>query len=235
VAKVTGLGPKTFVQAAGFLRVRGGGHPLDASADHPERYALVERIAGDVGVPLGSLVGNEPAIARIEPAKYVDGEVGLPTLHDILGELRKPGRDPRQAFEAPAFRDDVQKVEDLKEGMVLQGTVTNVVAFGAFVDVGVHQDGLVHVSHLSNRFVKDPNQVVKPGDRVTVRVLSVDVPRNRIALSMKEPSPGDGRLAAPQRPAERRPEPKRVPEPKRAPEPAQPGVAPNGMRIVTRR
>jgi uncharacterized protein len=236
VTKVAGLGPKTFVQAAGFLRVRGGAHPLDASAVHPERYALVERIAGDVGVPLGSLVGNEGAITRIEPAKYVGGEVGLPTLHDILGELRKPGRDPREGFEAPAFRDDVQKIEDLKEGMVLQGTVTNVVAFGAFVDVGVHQDGLVHVSHLSNRFVKDPNEVVKPGERVTVRVLSVDVQRQRIALSMKDASAGDARPAGQGRPPEaRKGEPTRKPEPKRAPEPPKPGVAPNGMRIVTKR
>jgi uncharacterized protein len=235
VTKVAGLGPKTFVQAAGFLRVRGGEHPLDASAVHPERYALVERIARDVGVPLGSLVGDEAAITRIEPTRYVGGEVGLPTLHDILGELRKPGRDPRQAFEAPAFRDDVQKIEDLKEGMVLQGTVTNVVAFGAFVDVGVHQDGLVHVSHLSNRFVKDPNEVVKPGERVTVRVLSVDVQRQRIALSMKDASAGDARPAGQGRPAEgRKAEPARKPEPKRAPEP-QPGFAPNGMRIVTKR
>jgi len=238
VTKVAGLGPKTFVQAAGFLRVRGGAHPLDASAVHPERYALVERIAGDVGVPLGSLVGNEGAITRIEPQKYVGGEVGLPTLHDILGELRKPGRDPREAFEAPAFRDDVQKIEDLKEGMVLQGTVTNVVAFGAFVDVGVHQDGLVHVSHLSNRFVKDPNEVVKPGERVTVRVLSVDVQRQRIALSMKDASPGDARPAGQGKPAEaRKAESPRKPEPKRAsdpPKPPQPGVAPNGMRIVRR-
>jgi uncharacterized protein len=236
VAKVSGLGPKTFVQAAGFLRVRGGGHPLDASAVHPERYTLVERIAGDVGVPLGSLVGNEAAISRIEPKRYVDGEVGLPTLTDILGELRKPGRDPRQGFAAPAFRDDVQTLADLKEGMVLQGTVTNVVAFGAFVDVGVHQDGLVHVSQLSNRFVRDPNEVVKPGDRVTVRVLSVDVARQRIALSMKDASPGDGRPAAPQRPAAgRAAEPARRTEPKRDPEPPRPGVAPNGMRIVTRK
>jgi protein Tex len=239
VTKVAGLGPKTFVQAAGFLRVRGGEHPLDASAVHPERYALVERIAGDVGVPLGSLVGNEAAITRIEPRKYVGGEVGLPTLHDILGELRKPGRDPREAFEAPAFRDDVQKIEDLKEGMVLQGTVTNVVAFGAFVDVGVHQDGLVHVSHLSNRFVKDPNEVVKPGERVTVRVLSVDVQRQRIALSMKDASAAGAKPAGQGRPAEARTaEPARKPEAKKAPEPPRPpqaGVAPNGMRIVTKR
>jgi uncharacterized protein len=238
VLKVTGLGPKAFEQSAGFLRVRGGDHPLDASAVHPERYALVERIAADVGVDLKSLVGNEAAVARIEPRRYVGDEVGLPTLQDILAELRKPGRDPREGFEAPQFRDDVQKVEDLKEGMVLQGTVTNVVAFGAFVDVGVHQDGLVHVSHLSNRFVKDPNEVVKPGDRVTVRVLSVDVARQRIALSMKDPAAGDARPAGQGRPAEvRRNEPARKPEAKKPepPKPATPGVAPNGMRIVTKK
>jgi len=239
VLKVTGLGPRAFEQSAGFLRVRGGDHPLDGSAVHPERYSLVERIAADVGVELKSLVGNEAAVARIDPRKYVGDEVGLPTLQDILAELRKPGRDPREAFEAPVFRDDVQKVEDLKEGMVLQGTVTNVVAFGAFVDVGVHQDGLVHVSHLSNRFVKDPNVVVKPGDRVTVRVLSVDAARQRIALSMKDPAAGDARPAGQGRPAEaRRSEPARKPEPKKAPEPpkpATPGVAANGMRIVTRK
>jgi len=239
VLKVAGLGPKAFEQAGGFLRVRGGEHPLDASAVHPERYTLVERIAQDVGVDLKSLVGNEAAVGRIEPKKYVGGEVGLPTLQDILAELRKPGRDPREAFEAPQFRDDVQKVEDLREGMVLQGTVTNVVAFGAFVDVGVHQDGLVHVSHLSNRFVKDPNQVVKPGDRVTVRVLSVDVPRQRIALSMKDPSAGDARPAGQgKRDDGRRNEPPRKPEPKRAPEPPKApasGIAPNGMRIVTKK
>lgn len=235
VMQVPGLGPRTFEQAAGFLRVRGGRHPLDASAVHPERYALVERIAGDVGVGVDALVGNDAAIARIEPRRYLGDGVGLPTLDDILAELRKPGRDPRQAFEAPAFRDDVQKVEDLKEGMVLQGTVTNVVAFGAFVDVGVHQDGLVHVSHLSNRFVKDPNQVVKPGDRVTVRVLSVDVPRQRIALSMKDPAQGGQRPAGQGRPAEPRRPDAGKPEPKRASEPPKPGVAPNGMRIVTRK
>jgi uncharacterized protein len=236
VLKVAGLGPKAFEQSGGFLRVRGGDHPLDSSAVHPERYALVERIAGDVGVALGSLVGNEAAISRIEPQKYVGDGVGLPTLQDIVSELRKPGRDPREAFEAPVFRDDVQKVEDLKEGMVLQGTVTNVVAFGAFVDVGVHQDGLVHVSELSNRFVRDPNEVVKPGDRVTVRVLSVDVPRQRVALSMKDPAAGGQRPAAQGKPADtRKGSDARKPEPRRPPEPPKPGVAPNGMRIVTRK
>ena len=256
--KVSGLGPKTFEQAAGFLRVRGGEHPLDASAVHPERYRLVEKIAGDVGVGLESLVGNEAAVARIEPRKYVGDEVGLPTLEDILAELRKPGRDPRDAFEAPAFRDDVQTIEDLKEGMSLQGTVTNVVAFGAFVDVGVHQDGLVHVSELSNKFVQDPNAVVKVGDRVNVRVLSVDVPRKRIALSMKDPSSAQGRPSGGPKAGDQRrndgrqgadarrdnaprqgggdrreqQNQQKKPNPAPAPAPMQSGVAPNGMRIT---
>ena len=242
VLKVPGLGPKTFEQAAGFLRVREGAHPLDASAVHPERYALVERIAGDVGVRLESLVGNEEAVKRIEPRRYVGDGVGLPTLEDILAELRKPGRDPRDAFEAPAFRDDVQKVEDLKEGMVLQGTVTNVVAFGAFVDVGVHQDGLVHVSELSNRFVQDPSTVVKVGDKVTVRVLSVDVPRQRIALSMKDPSgprPAQAQKGGGDRKDDRRGDGGRDGGKggggKKPSEPVKPGVAPNGMRISFKR
>jgi len=187
------LGAKAFEQAAGFLRVRGGGHPLDASAVHPERYRLVERMATDVGVPLAELVGNAAAVEAIDPARYVDGDVGLPTLRDILAELRKPGRDPRDAFELPAFRDDVKEPKDLVPGMVLEGVVTNIVAFGAFVDVGVHQDGLVHVSQIADRFVADPNQAVKVGQRVRVTVLSVDLERNRIALSMKSrPEPGAG-------------------------------------------
>jgi protein Tex len=232
--KVKGLGPKAFEQAAGFLRVRGGAHPLDGSAVHPERYGLVERIAADLDADVAGLVGNEDAASRIDPRRYVGDEVGLPTLEDILAELRKPGRDPRDAFEAPAFRDDVHTLEDLNEGMALQGTVTNVVAFGAFVDVGVHQDGLVHVSELSDRFVRDPNQVVKVGDRVTVRVLSVDVPRKRIALSMKTPGAGGrpaGKGADIQRPAAPA-KPKTGPA--SAPE-VRPGVAPNGMRINLKR
>ncbi|HEY0970823.1 MAG TPA: Tex family protein [Gemmatimonadales bacterium] len=179
------LGAKAFEQAAGFLRVRGGGHPLDASAVHPERYAVVERIASDLGTPLPELVSNEEALARLDIKQYVSDEVGLPTLQDILSELKKPGRDPRAEFEAPAFRDDVTEPKDLQEGMVLEGVVTNIVAFGAFVDVGVHQDGLVHVSQLADRYVSDPNQVVKVGQRVKVTVLGVDLARNRIALSMK--------------------------------------------------
>jgi len=227
--KVPGVGPKTFEQAAGFLRVRGGDHPLDASAVHPERYALVERMAGDLRVGVRELVGNEGAIARIQPERYVGEGVGLPTLQDILAELRKPGRDPRDAFEAPAFRDDVQKIEDLREGMTLQGTVTNVVAFGAFVDVGVHQDGLVHVSELSDRYVQDPNAAARVGDRVTVRVLSVDVPRKRIALSMRS-----GEARPPRRP-ERQPDRRPGAGQGSAPKPPPPnGVAPNGMRITKR-
>lgn len=182
---VPGLGPKTFEQAAGFLRVRGGEHPLDASAVHPERYTLVERMARRLGEPLHRLVGSEDGVSKIDPAAFIEKGVGLPTLRDILAELRKPGRDPRDTFEAPRFRDDVQTLEDLSEGMALQGTVTNVVAFGAFVDIGVHQDGLVHVSQMADRFVADPAEVVRTGQRVTVRVLSVDPARRRIALSMK--------------------------------------------------
>jgi protein Tex len=234
--KVGGMGPKTFEQAAGFLRVSDGDHPLDASAVHPERYGLVERIAADVGVDLGSLVGNEAAASRIEPRRYVGDGVGLPTLEDILAELRKPGRDPRDAFEAPQFRDDVQEIGDLREGMQLQGTVTNVVAFGAFVDVGVHQDGLVHVSELADRFVQDPNTIVRVGDRVDVRVLSVDLPRKRIALSMKQPgSQPSGRSAGRSAgggsaPSQRRPDRARAPEQREVEE----GIAPNGMRIRRR-
>jgi protein Tex len=221
--KVPGLGPKTYEQAAGFLRVRGGEHPLDGSAVHPERYGLVERIAGDLQVEVRSLVGNEAAVSRIEPRRYVGNDVGLPTMEDIVAELRKPGRDPRDAFEAPAFRDDVQTLDDLREGMTLEGTVTNVVAFGAFVDVGVHQDGLVHVSQLSDRFVRDPNDVVRVGDRVKVRVVSVDVPRKRIALSMKsDAGPGQGARGG-----------ARAPKPATAAAPApEPGVAANGMRFT---
>lgn len=182
---IAGLGSKTFQQAAGFLRVHDGNHPLDGSAVHPERYPVVERMADDAGIPVAALVGDEAAIGRIDPTRYVDGEVGLPTIRDILDELRRPGRDPRRSFEAPSFRDDVREIGDLREGMLLRGTVTNVAAFGAFVDIGVHQDGLVHVSRLADRFVKDPNDIVRVGDPVEVRVTGVDVGRRRISLSMK--------------------------------------------------
>jgi len=179
------LGAKAFEQAAGFLRVRGGTHPLDATAVHPERYALVERIATDLELPLGDLLTNESAVGRVDVDKYVADGVGLPTLQDILSELRRPGRDPREEFEPPAFRDDVKEPKDLSPGMVLEGVVTNIVSFGAFVDVGVHQDGLVHVSQMADRFVRDPNDIVKVGQKVKVTVISVDLERGRIALTMK--------------------------------------------------
>ena len=179
------LGAKAFEQAAGFLRVRGGSHPLDASAVHPERYALVERMAADLGVAVQALIGDEALVERIPLAQYVSDEVGMPTLRDIVAELKKPGRDPRAAFEPPAFREDIQKPSDLLPGMVLEGVVTNIVAFGCFVDIGVHQDGLVHVSQLADRYVRDANEVVKVGQKVKVTVQSVDLARGRIALSMR--------------------------------------------------
>ncbi len=181
---VRGLGPRAFEQCAGFLRIRNA-HPLDDSAVHPERYALVERMAADLAIAVRELVGNAQLVDRVDWKRYVGGDVGEPTLRDILAELRKPGRDPRGSFEPPKFRDDVQKLEDLREGMQLDGVVTNVTAFGAFVDIGVHQDGLVHVSQLADKFVRDPHTVVKVGDRVRVKVLSADPDRRRIALTMK--------------------------------------------------
>jgi uncharacterized protein len=188
--KVSGLGKKAFEQAAGFLRIRGADNPLDGSAVHPERYPVVAKMAKDLGVPVAQLVGNAALVARIDPARYANDEVGLPTLQDILRELEKPGRDPRDRFEPPKFRDDVNTMADLKPGMILEGVVTNVVAFGAFVDIGVHQDGLVHVSELADRFVEDPTQVVRSGDKLTVKVLAVDLPRKRISLSAKQAKPG---------------------------------------------
>ncbi len=192
--KVSGLGPKAFEQCAGFLRVRGGKHPLDASAVHPERYALVEKMAKHVGVALSELVGNAQSVSRIKLQAYVDDEVGMPTLEDIAQELKKPGRDPRDTFAPPAFREDVNTMEDLQEGMRLEGVVTNVTAFGAFVDVGVHQDGLVHISQLSDQFVKEPKDVVKVGQKLKVQVLEVDLARKRISLSARsQPAPSGQR------------------------------------------
>jgi len=164
--EVPGLGPRTFQQAAGFLRVRGGEHPLDASAVHPERYALVEKMAQDLGVPVVSLVGNRELLERLDPQKYQAGDVGSFTLNDICERAEKTGARSTRHVRAAEFRDDVRTMEDLKTEMVLEGVVTNVTAFGAFVDIGVHQDGLVHVSQLSDRFVKDPNEVVKVGDKL---------------------------------------------------------------------
>jgi uncharacterized protein len=227
--EVPGLGPRTFQQAAGFLRVRGGEHPLDASAVHPERYALVEKMAQDLGVPVVSLIGNRELLDRLDPKKYQAGDVGAFTLNDILSELKKPGRDPRASFEPPKFRDDVRTMEDLKTEMVLEGVVTNVTAFGAFVDIGVHQDGLVHVSQLSDRFVKDPNEVVKVGDKLSVRVLEVDLVRKRIALSAKRGSDSAHVAGA----GARAPAPGARPEQNRGQRPQNPGRAAAGKPQTT--
>lgn len=191
--KVPGLGAKTFEQAAGFLRVRGK-NPLDNTSIHPERYKLVEKLCRDLGVEVEELVGNPSLVKHVDLARYQDGQVGAFTLEHILEELSKPGRDPRGDFTPVHFREDVREPEDLEEGMVLEGVVTNVTPFGAFVDIGVHRDGLVHVSQLADEFVEDPHQIVKVGDQVWVRVLGVDHERERIALSMKDldsaPVPG---------------------------------------------
>jgi uncharacterized protein len=190
---VSGLGPKAFEQAAGFLRIAGAAHPLDRSAVHPERYPLVERMAADLGVELPALLGNQALVDRVDFARYASAEIGEPTLRDIAAELVKPGRDPRPELTPPKFRDDVTSLDDLRPGMVLEGVVTNVTAFGAFVDIGVHNDGLVHVSQLAAQFVKDPSEVVKVGQRLSVRVLEVDAPRRRIALSARPAAGGPER------------------------------------------
>lgn len=195
--QVSGFGPKTYQQAAGFLRVRGGAHPLDASAVHPERYSLVEQMAKDLDVETSQLIGNQSLIGKINISRYINGEVGEPTLKDILAELQKPGRDPRAIFEAPKFRHDVLTIDDVRPGMILEGVVTNVTAFGAFVDIGVHQDGLLHLSEMADHYVKDPAQEVSVGQRVTVRVLEVDKPRKRISLTRKK---GSGVNAGPMSP-----------------------------------
>jgi uncharacterized protein len=228
LASVPRLGAKAFEQAAGFLRVRGGVHPLDASAVHPERYALVERMAADIGVELTALIGNAAAIDAITVTRYVSDGVGVPTLNDILSELRKPARDPRHAFEPPPYRDDVRELKDLSEGMMLEGVVTNIVAFGAFVDIGVHQDGLVHVSQLSDKYVADPNAVVRVGQKVKVRVVSIDMARNRIALSMNS---GAARPSGSPKPSATKPSLRTPPKPEQT-RPVKPGeYAPNGMRF----
>jgi uncharacterized protein len=184
--QVPRLGDKAFEQAAGFLRIRGAANPLDESAVHPESYAVVDRMAQDLGVGVTDVVREEALRQRIDPQRYVTETVGLPTLRDILAELAKPGRDPREAFEIFRFTEGVHSLEDLRPGMKLAGIVTNVTAFGAFVDIGVHQDGLVHISQLANRFVKDPNEFVKVHQQVEVTVLEVDAARKRIALSMRK-------------------------------------------------
>jgi uncharacterized protein len=183
--EVSRLGEKTFEQAAGFLRIQGGDNPLDASSVHPEAYPVIERILAETKLPVKTLFGNTDVLRRLDANKFTDQRFGLPTVKDILKELEKPGRDPRPEFKTATFREGVENLKDLQPGMTLEGVVTNVANFGAFVDIGVHQDGLVHVSALSNKFVKDPREVVKAGDIVRVKVLEVDIARKRIALTMR--------------------------------------------------
>jgi uncharacterized protein len=184
--KVSRLGPKAFEQAAGFLRIRNGDDPLDNSAVHPESYPIVKQMSKDLKTKTDSLVGNPLLADQIDLKKYVTREVGLPTLNDILSELKKPGRDPREKFELANFMEGVTEISHLKQGMTMEGVVTNVANFGAFVDIGVHQDGLVHISQLANKYVRDPKEVIKVGQKVKVKVMEVDLERKRIALSIKE-------------------------------------------------
>jgi uncharacterized protein len=197
--KVPRLGAKTFEQAAGFLRVMGGDNPLDASAVHPEAYPVVERILADLGKPLTELTGDARALKELDAARYTSEQFGLPTVRDILKELEKPGRDPRPQFKTAAFQEGVDDLKDLAPGMLLEGVVTNVTNFGAFVDIGVHQDGLVHISMMSHKFIKDPRELVKAGDVLKVKVLEVDLQRRRIALTMKLDAPPAHGAGEPQR------------------------------------
>jgi uncharacterized protein len=192
LTKVPRLGPKAFEQCAGFLRITGGDDPLDASSVHPEAYPVVRRILATAGLGVPELIGNTTVLRALRPREFTDEQFGLPTVTDILAELEKPGRDPRPAFTTATFAENVQTLEDLAPGMVLEGVVTNVAAFGAFVDVGVHQDGLVHVSAMSRNFVSDPRQVVRSGDVVRVKVLGVDVPRKRISLTLRLDDEAEG-------------------------------------------
>ena len=213
------LGPKAFEQAAGFLRIRDGAHPLDASAVHPESYGIVDAMAADLRCGVQDLLRDAGLRQKVQLPRYATPTVGIPTLNDIMAELAKPGRDPRQRFEAFAFQEGVGKVEDLKPGMKLPGIVTNVTAFGAFVDIGVHQDGLVHVSQLADRFVKDPAEVVKVHQKVMVTVVEVDLPRKRIALSMKAKPEMGGSAGTKTAPGPARPAGPRPPVKPSAPDP----------------
>jgi len=199
--KVTGLGAKTFEQSAGFLRIRGGDNPLDMTGVHPETYPVVEKIMIHTAKPVAELMGRADMLKVLKPELFANDRFGVITVKDILGELEKPGRDPRPDFKVARFNDGVDDIKDLKEGMILEGTVSNVAAFGAFVDLGVHQDGLVHVSQLAHKFVTDAREIVKTGDIVKVQVVEVDVARKRIALTMKlgaapsrRDAPGDNRF-----------------------------------------
>ena len=223
IRKVPRLGDKTFEQAAGFLRINDGDNPLDRSSVHPEAYPVVERILARIGKGIGAVMGQPAALKGLSPAEFTDDKFGIPTVRDILTELEKPGRDPRPEFKTAAFQDGIESLADLQPGMILEGVVTNVAAFGAFVDIGVHQDGLVHVSALANKFVKDPHEIVKPGQIVKVKVMDVDEKRQRIALSMRlddapgissrsGDAPADANSETARAPRDRRPlEPKRAP------------------------
>jgi uncharacterized protein len=179
------LGPKAFEQCAGFLRIRGGDNPIDATSVHPESYPVVRRIAEKTKRDTTALIGNSAVLGALNPNDFIDDTIGLATVTDILNELERPGRDPRPAFKTATFKEGVDKIGDLVTGMVLEGVVTNVAAFGAFIDIGVHQDGLVHISAMSSTFVKDPRDIVKPGDIVRVKVLDIDVPRKRVSLTLR--------------------------------------------------
>ncbi|WP_295446168.1 Tex family protein [uncultured Thiodictyon sp.] len=214
------FGDKAFQLSAGFLRVPGGDEPLDASAVHPEAYPVVRRICERAGKDIGALIGDVATLRRLEPKEFTDERFGLPTVQDILAELQKPGRDPRPEFKAAEFKEGVETLKDLTPGMILEGAVTNVTNFGAFVDIGVHQDGLVHISMLADRFVKDPHEVVKSGDLVKVKVLEVDLPRKRVALSMRLTEPMPQRAVEtggerPERNAPRRDQPRQAEQPRR--------------------
>jgi len=223
--KVGRLGQRTFEQCAGFLRIPGGVEPLDASAVHPEAYDVAKKIVAACGRDLRALMGDSAALKKLDPEAFVDDRFGLPTVRDIIAELEKPGRDPRPGFKTATFADGIDSIKDLKPGMTLEGTVTNVAAFGAFVDIGVHQDGLVHVSQLADRFVKDAHEVVKAGDVVKVRVVDVDIPRQRIGLSMRK----DGSSAdAPDKPAPARGKPQQ----QRPPQPAAPAQGAFGAALA---
>jgi protein Tex len=206
--KVPRLGDKTFEQAAGFLRINDGDNPLDRSSVHPEAYPVVERILARIGKGIGEVMSQPAALKGLSPAEFTDDKFGVPTVRDILTELEKPGRDPRPEFKTATFQDGIESLSDLQPGMILEGVVTNVAAFGAFVDIGVHQDGLVHVSALANKFIKDPHEVVKPGQIVKVKVMEVDEKRQRIALTMRlDDAPGISPRSGDPRP----PDPKRAP------------------------
>jgi uncharacterized protein len=223
------VGDKTFEQAAGFLRISGGDNPLDRSAVHPEAYPVVERILARISKGIVDVMGQPVVLKGLSPSDFTDEKFGLPTVRDILAELEKPGRDPRPEFKTATFQEGIESLTDLHPGMVLEGVVTNVAAFGAFIDIGVHQDGLVHISALANKFIKDPHEVVKPGQIVNVKVLEIDLKRQRISLTMRlddvpETASGSNR-ASPKIPAgvlrdqnSRRPTmPQRVPD--RQPQP----------------